>query len=39
MGVPGVVEPDTGIVSIAPALKWKDFQLKADWSSVSRFPS
>ena len=28
IGVPGVVQPDTGIVSIAPALSWKDFPLK-----------
>lgn len=28
IGVPGVVQPDTGIVSIAPALDWKDFPLK-----------
>jgi glucokinase len=28
IGVPGVVQPDTGIVSIAPALGWKDFPLK-----------
>jgi glucokinase len=28
VGVPGVVEPDTGSVSIAPALDWNDFPLK-----------
>ena len=29
IGVPGVVQPDTGVVSIAPALDWKDFPLKS----------
>ena len=29
VGVPGVVQPDTGIVGIAPALDWKDFPLKS----------
>ena len=29
IGVPGVVQPNTGIVSIAPALDWKDFPLKS----------
>jgi glucokinase len=29
VGVPGVVQPDTGIISIAPALDWKDYPLKA----------
>ncbi len=29
VGVPGVVQPDTGVVGIAPALDWKDFPLKA----------
>ena len=28
IGVPGVVQPDTGIVSIAPALDWADYPLK-----------
>jgi glucokinase len=28
IGVPGVVQPDTGLVSIAPALDWLDFPLK-----------
>ncbi len=29
IGVPGVVHSNTGIVSIAPALDWKDFPLKS----------
>jgi len=28
VGVPGVVQPETGIVRIAPALDWVDFPLK-----------
>jgi len=28
IGVPGVVQPDTGIVTIAPALDWENYPLK-----------
>jgi glucokinase len=28
IGVPGIVTPETGVVTIAPALAWKDFPLK-----------
>ncbi|MCJ7702068.1 MAG: ROK family transcriptional regulator [Anaerolineales bacterium] len=38
IGVPGVVQPDTGIVSIAPALDWKDYPLKSRLEERYEFP-
>jgi glucokinase len=29
IGVPGITDPETGVVSLAPALDWQDFPLKA----------
>lgn len=38
VGVPGVVQPDKGIVSIAPALNWKDFPLKSRLEERYQYP-
>lgn len=38
IGVPGVVQPNTGIVSIAPALDWKDFPLKSQLEARYAYP-
>ena len=38
LGVPGVVEPDTGLVSIAPALSWHNFQLKTRLQEQLKLP-
>jgi len=38
IGVPGIVQTETGIVSIAPALAWKDFPLKERLSKRYPYP-
>ena len=38
IGVPGVVQPNTGIVEIAPALNWKNFSLKAKLEERYQYP-
>jgi glucokinase len=38
VGVPGVVQPDTGVVSIAPALDWVDFPLKEHLQERYAYP-
>ena len=38
IGVPGVVQTDTGIVSIAPALGWQDFPLKSRLDERYQYP-
>ena len=38
IGVPGVVQPNTGIVEIAPALDWIDFPLKSRIEERYQYP-
>jgi glucokinase len=38
IGVPGVVQPDTGVVSIAPALNWVEFPLKTRLKERYAYP-
>jgi glucokinase len=38
IGVPGVVQPDTGVVSIAPALDWVDYPLKEQLAARYDYP-
>lgn len=38
IGVPGITSPETGVVSLAPALEWQDFPLKARLQERYSYP-
>jgi glucokinase-like ROK family protein len=38
IGVPGIIIPETGVVSFAPALEWQDFPLKARLQERYSYP-